>query len=157
MPGGREEQRAQGAAAACPGALGGPEEPLPVGVLEREAAAQDLQEHAAELPGGDVVQQRVHHRAEVEEDVGDGKEGDVGSEVGDGPVLLGFSSSHDPPDLVWHPANRQSGDDQSCGQTEQERGLHTWEKTHKILSVLHLLVRKWYQFFSVLLDSFLCQ
>uniref|UniRef100_A0A8C0ZBQ0 Uncharacterized protein n=1 Tax=Cyanistes caeruleus TaxID=156563 RepID=A0A8C0ZBQ0_CYACU len=99
------------------------EEPLPVGVLEGEAAAQDLQEHAAELPGGDVVQQRVHHRAEVEEDVGDGKEGDVGSEVGVGPVLLGFSSSHDPSDLVWHPANRQGHNDQSCGQRERERGL----------------------------------
>uniref|UniRef100_A0A674GRF0 Uncharacterized protein n=1 Tax=Taeniopygia guttata TaxID=59729 RepID=A0A674GRF0_TAEGU len=98
-------------------------EPLLVGVLQGEAAAQHLQEHAAELPGRDVVQQRVHHRAEVEEDVGDGKEGDVGFEVGDGPVLLWFSSSHDPSDLVWHPANRQSGNDQSCGQREQERGL----------------------------------
>uniref|UniRef100_A0A8D2QD85 Uncharacterized protein n=1 Tax=Zonotrichia albicollis TaxID=44394 RepID=A0A8D2QD85_ZONAL len=88
------------------------QEPLPVGVLQREAAAQHLQEHAAELLRGDVVQQRVHHRAEVEEDVGDGKEGHVGSEVGVGPVLLGFGGCHDPPDLVGHPANRQSGDDQ---------------------------------------------
>uniref|UniRef100_A0A8C5X495 Uncharacterized protein n=1 Tax=Malurus cyaneus samueli TaxID=2593467 RepID=A0A8C5X495_9PASS len=97
------------------------EEPLPVGVLQREAAAQHLQEHAAELLRGDVVQQRVHHRAEVEEDVGDGKEGDVGFEVGHGPVLLGFGSSHDPLHLVGHPANRQSGDDQPCGQKEQQR------------------------------------
>uniref|UniRef100_A0A8C3QZZ9 Uncharacterized protein n=1 Tax=Cyanoderma ruficeps TaxID=181631 RepID=A0A8C3QZZ9_9PASS len=96
---------------------------LPVGMLEAEAAAQHLQEHAAELLRGDVVQQRVHHRAEVEEDVGDGKEDDVGFEVGDGPVLLGLSCSHDPPDLVWHPANRQSRDDQSCGQTESLRHM----------------------------------
>lgn len=156
-PGGREEQRAQGAAAPLLGALVGPEEPLLVGVLESQAAAQHLQEHAAELPRGDVVQQRVHHRAEVEEDVGDGKEGDVGSEVGDGPVLLRFSSCHDPSDLVWHPAKRQSDNDQSCGHREQQRGLHTWGNTHEILSVLHLLVRKWYQFFSVSLDSFFCQ
>uniref|UniRef100_A0A8C5JSV6 Uncharacterized protein n=1 Tax=Junco hyemalis TaxID=40217 RepID=A0A8C5JSV6_JUNHY len=79
------------------------QEPLPVGVLQREAAAQHLQEHAAELLRGDVVQQRVHHRAEVEEDVGDGKEGHVGLEVGVGPVLLGFGGCHDPPDLDGHP------------------------------------------------------
>uniref|UniRef100_A0A8D2NPF2 Uncharacterized protein n=1 Tax=Zosterops lateralis melanops TaxID=1220523 RepID=A0A8D2NPF2_ZOSLA len=104
---------------------------LPVGVLEVEAAAQHLQEHAAELLGGDVVQQRVHHRAEVEEDVGDGKEADVGFQVGRGPVMLGLSSSHDPLDLVWHPANRQSRDDQSCGQREQERGAVPYMKTQR--------------------------
>uniref|UniRef100_A0A8U7NCX1 Uncharacterized protein n=1 Tax=Corvus moneduloides TaxID=1196302 RepID=A0A8U7NCX1_CORMO len=92
-------------------------EPLPVGMLQGEAAAQHLQEHAAELLRGDVVQQRVHHRAEVEEDVGDGKEGDVGFEVGDGPVLLWFST------------NRQSGNDQSCGQREQERSAYVGEDT----------------------------
>uniref|UniRef100_A0A803WEJ7 Uncharacterized protein n=1 Tax=Ficedula albicollis TaxID=59894 RepID=A0A803WEJ7_FICAL len=101
-------------------------EALPVGVLQGEAAAQHLQEHAAELPRGDVVQQRVHHRAEVEEDVGDGEQGDVGVEVGDGPVLLWFRGSHDPSDLVRHPAKRQGRDDQSCGHRERERGRHTW-------------------------------
>uniref|UniRef100_A0A8C3TKJ8 Uncharacterized protein n=1 Tax=Catharus ustulatus TaxID=91951 RepID=A0A8C3TKJ8_CATUS len=100
-------------------------EPLLVGVLEAEPAAQHLQEHAAELLRRDVVQQRVHHRAEVEEDAGDGVEGDVGFEVGGGPVLLWFSSSHDLFDLARHPAKRQSGNDQSCGHREQERGLHT--------------------------------
>uniref|UniRef100_A0A8B9QG12 Uncharacterized protein n=1 Tax=Apteryx owenii TaxID=8824 RepID=A0A8B9QG12_APTOW len=108
---------------------------LLVGVLERQVAAQDLQEHAAELLRRDVVQQGVHHRAQVEEGVGDGKKSDVRSEVGDGPVLLRFNSSHDPSNLVWHPAYCQSRNDQPWVQKEEERVCTCGKKNHKILSI----------------------
>uniref|UniRef100_A0A8C0HIG1 Uncharacterized protein n=1 Tax=Buteo japonicus TaxID=224669 RepID=A0A8C0HIG1_9AVES len=85
-------------------------------------AAEDLQKHAAELLRRDVVQEGVHHRAEVEEGIGDGKKSDVRSEVGDSPVLLWFRSSHDPSNLVWHPAYCQSCNNQSCEQKEEEGG-----------------------------------
>uniref|UniRef100_A0A8C4P8U4 Secreted protein n=1 Tax=Dromaius novaehollandiae TaxID=8790 RepID=A0A8C4P8U4_DRONO len=86
---------------------------LLVGVLECQVAAEDLQEDAAELLRRDVVQQGVHHRAQVEEGVSDGKKSDVRSEVGDRPVLLRLNSSHDPSDLVWHPAYCQGCNNQS--------------------------------------------
>lgn len=90
-------------------------------MLYCQVAAEHLQEHAAELLRGDVVQEGVHHRAEVEEDVSDGKKSDVRPEVRDSPVLLWFSSSHDPSNLVWHPAYCQSCNNQSCEQKEEER------------------------------------
>jgi len=103
-------------------------------MLYGQAAAEDLQEHAAELLRRDVVQEGVHHRAEVEEGVGNGKKSDVRSEVGDSPLLLWFGSSHDPSHLVWHPADRQSCNNQSCEQRERERSVNTWGKKHEILS-----------------------
>uniref|UniRef100_A0A8C3K691 Uncharacterized protein n=1 Tax=Calidris pygmaea TaxID=425635 RepID=A0A8C3K691_9CHAR len=104
-------------------------------MLYCQAAAEDLQKHTAELLRRDVVEEGVHHRAEVEEDVCDGEKSDVRSEVGDSPVLLWFSSSHDPSDLVWHPAYCQSCNNQSCQQKEEERSVHTWGKNHKIFSI----------------------
>lgn len=113
-------------------------------MLNCQVAAEDLQKHTAELLRRDVVQEGVHHRAEVEEGVGYGKKNDVRSEVGDGPVLLWFSSSHDPSNLVRHPAYCQSCNNQSCEQKEEEGGVHTWGKNtiKYLVSVLHLLVRK---------------
>uniref|UniRef100_A0A8B9RU42 Uncharacterized protein n=1 Tax=Accipiter nisus TaxID=211598 RepID=A0A8B9RU42_9AVES len=96
---------------------------LLVGMLNCQVAAEDLQKHTAELLRRDVVQEGVHHRAEVEEGVGYGKKNDVCSEVGDSPVLLWFSSSHDPSNLVWHPAYCQSCNNQSCEQKEEEGGV----------------------------------
>lgn len=90
-------------------------------MLYGQVAAEDLQKHAAELLRGDVVQQGVHHGAEVEEDVRDGKKSDVRSEVGDSPVLLWFRSSHDPSNLVWHPAYCQSCNNKPCEQKEKHR------------------------------------
>lgn len=90
-------------------------------MLYGQVAAQDLQKHAAELLRGDVVQQGVHHGAEVEEAVSYGKKSDVRSEVGDSPVLLWFRSSHDPSNLVWHPAYCQGCNNQPCEQTEKHR------------------------------------
>uniref|UniRef100_A0A8B9GL78 Uncharacterized protein n=1 Tax=Amazona collaria TaxID=241587 RepID=A0A8B9GL78_9PSIT len=102
---------------------------LLVGMLYGQAAAKDLQEHAAELLRRDIVQEGVHHRAEIEEDVGNGEKSDVCSKVGDGPVLLWFSSSHDPSNLVWHPAYGQSCNNQSCKQKEEEVCTYGKKKT----------------------------
>uniref|UniRef100_A0A669PFM4 Uncharacterized protein n=1 Tax=Phasianus colchicus TaxID=9054 RepID=A0A669PFM4_PHACC len=91
-----------------------------VGMLYRQVAAEDLQKHTAELLRRDSVQQGVHHRTEVEENISNGKKNDVSPEVGDSPVLLWFSSSHDPSNLVWHPAYCQGCNNQSCEQKEGE-------------------------------------
>uniref|UniRef100_A0A803SUM3 Uncharacterized protein n=1 Tax=Anolis carolinensis TaxID=28377 RepID=A0A803SUM3_ANOCA len=72
----------------------------------------DLKEDGPELLGGDVVEQWVHDGAEVEESVCDGEEGDVHSEVGDGPVLLRSSST-----------NGQSCNNQSCN-SQWHKGLN---------------------------------
>lgn len=85
---------------------------LLVGMWQRQPAAQHLPEHAAELLRGHVVQQRVDHRAQVKEGVREGKKDHVRLEVGLGPVVLGSGRSHDPPNLVGHPADGQRHNDQ---------------------------------------------
>lgn len=85
---------------------------LLVGVQQRQTAAQNLPEHLAELLRGHVVQKRVDDRAQVEEDVREGEEGHVRPEVGPRPVVLGFGRSHDPPNLVRHPADSQGHNNQ---------------------------------------------
>uniref|UniRef100_A0A8C9DEJ4 Uncharacterized protein n=1 Tax=Prolemur simus TaxID=1328070 RepID=A0A8C9DEJ4_PROSS len=123
--GGGEEQRAAGGARAGGAGAGAGERaqpPLLVGVRQRQAAAQHLRERPAELLRRHVVQQRVDHRAEVEERVREGQEGHVRPEVGPRPVVLGFGRSHDPPNLVGHPANGQGHDDQPwAGESRGER------------------------------------
>lgn len=74
--------------------------------------AEHLPEHAAELLRGHVVQERVEDGAQVEEGVREGEEGHVRPEVGPRPVVLGFGCSHDPPDLVRHPADGQGHNNQ---------------------------------------------
>uniref|UniRef100_A0A452TF11 Uncharacterized protein n=2 Tax=Ursus TaxID=9639 RepID=A0A452TF11_URSMA len=122
--------------------------PAVVGVGQRQAAAEHLAEHPAELLRGHVVQQRVDDGAQVEEGVGEGQEDHVGPEVGFGPVVLGFGRRHNPPHLVRHPADSQDR------QEQHERS----NARNKILSapVLCLLARKWCQFFNVALDRFAC-
>uniref|UniRef100_A0A8C0H3N9 Uncharacterized protein n=1 Tax=Chelonoidis abingdonii TaxID=106734 RepID=A0A8C0H3N9_CHEAB len=79
----------------------------------------------SELLRRDVVQEWVYHRTEVKEGVCNGKKGDICSEVGHSPVLLRFSSSHDPSNLIRHPTYCQSGNNQSCDQRERERTCET--------------------------------
>uniref|UniRef100_A0A8C3FVV9 Secreted protein n=1 Tax=Chrysemys picta bellii TaxID=8478 RepID=A0A8C3FVV9_CHRPI len=67
-----------------------------VGMFYRQSATEDL----------DVVQEW---------------KGDIRSEVGHSPVLLRFSGSHDPSNLIWHPTYCQSGNNQSCEQRGRER------------------------------------
>lgn len=55
---------------------------------------QNLHEYVPELPRGQVVEERVEDRAEVEEGVGHGVEDDVAPEVGNGPVGFGHSGHH---------------------------------------------------------------
>uniref|UniRef100_A0A8C7E8C4 Uncharacterized protein n=1 Tax=Nothoprocta perdicaria TaxID=30464 RepID=A0A8C7E8C4_NOTPE len=93
---------------------------LLAGVLERQAAAQHLHEDAAELPRRHVVEQRVHHRAQVEEGVGHGQQRDVRVEVGHRPVLLGLRRGHDPAHLVGQPAHGQRGHDEPCAWKERQ-------------------------------------
>lgn len=81
-----QQQGLQGAARGGDGAL--------VDVLDGEAAPQHLDEDAPELPGRQVVEERVEHGAEVEEGVGYRVKDDVGSEVGNGPLGLGLGGHH---------------------------------------------------------------
>ncbi|KAJ1065652.1 hypothetical protein K5549_021720, partial [Capra hircus] len=81
---------------------------LLVGVRQRQVAAQHLPEHASELLRGHVVQKWVDDGAQVEE----GEEDHVCPEVGLGPVVLGCSRGHDPPNLVGHPADGQGHNNQ---------------------------------------------
>lgn len=117
-PGSEAEERAAraGAVGGGGGGRGGggqaAQAPLLVGVRQGQAAAQHLPEHGAELPRGHVVQQRVDDRAQVEEGVGEREQDHVRLEVGPGPVVLGPGGSHDPPDLVGHPADGQGQNDQ---------------------------------------------
>uniref|UniRef100_A0A7M4E680 Uncharacterized protein n=1 Tax=Crocodylus porosus TaxID=8502 RepID=A0A7M4E680_CROPO len=97
----------------------GSQELLFVGMLDRQMTADDLQKHIPELLRRDVVQERVDYRTEVKESVSNGEKGDVRSEVGYRPVLLGLNSGHDPPNLVWHPTYCQSCNNQSCEQKEE--------------------------------------
>uniref|UniRef100_A0A674JH28 Uncharacterized protein n=1 Tax=Terrapene triunguis TaxID=2587831 RepID=A0A674JH28_9SAUR len=87
----------------------------------RQMATEDLYKYGSELLRRDVVQEWVYHRTEVKEGVCNGKKGDICSEVGHSPVLLRFSSSHDPSNLIWHPTYCQSGNNQSCEQRGRER------------------------------------
>lgn len=107
-----EEGAARRAGAGGRGGGVGAQVPAVVGVGQRQAAAEHLAEHPAELLRGHVVQQRVDDGAQVEEGVGEGQEDHVGPEVGFGPVVLGFGRRHNPPHLVRHPADSQGHDDQ---------------------------------------------
>ncbi|KAL4616638.1 hypothetical protein GN956_G21604, partial [Arapaima gigas] len=88
-----------------------PDVPL-VDVLDGESTAQHLDKHLAELLGGQVVEERVQHGAEVEEGVRDGVQDDVAPEVRHVPVHLAPGRRHEAPDLVGHPAGGQTADDQ---------------------------------------------
>uniref|UniRef100_A0ABI7Z174 Uncharacterized protein n=1 Tax=Felis catus TaxID=9685 RepID=A0ABI7Z174_FELCA len=83
-----------------------------IGVWQRQAAAEHLPEHPAELLRGHVVQERVDDRAQVEESVGEGEEDHVRPEVGLCPVVLGFGCGHNPPHLIRHPADSQGHNNQ---------------------------------------------
>nr|BAE88517.1 unnamed protein product [Macaca fascicularis] len=112
-PGRDEEQRALHEAGAVRGGVRvGAQALLVVGVLQRQAAAQHLHEHPPKLLRGHRVQERVDDRAEVEERVREGEEDHVRPEVGPRPVVLGFGCSHDPPNLVGHPAYSQCHNNQ---------------------------------------------
>uniref|UniRef100_A0A5F4W4C0 Uncharacterized protein n=1 Tax=Callithrix jacchus TaxID=9483 RepID=A0A5F4W4C0_CALJA len=103
---------------------------LVVGMLQRQATAQHLHEHPAELLRGHRVQERVDHRAEVEERVREGEEDHVRPEVGPRPVVLGFGCSHDPPNLVGHPAYGQCHNNQPwAGTSRSGEGERRQRKT----------------------------
>lgn len=84
-----------------------------VDVLDGEAAPQDLDEHLPELSGGQVVEERVDDRAEVEEGVGHGLQNHVAAEERGGPAGLGQHCHHDTADLHGQPAEHQGGHDES--------------------------------------------
>lgn len=97
----------------CAVAGGGGDRAL-VGVLDGEAAPQDLQENLPELPGGQVVEEGIDDRAEVEEGVAHGVEKHVGPEEGGGPPGLGQRRHHQAADLHGEPAEHQGGHDEAC-------------------------------------------
>lgn len=74
---------------------------------------QNLHEYIPELPGGEVVEERVEDRAEVEEGVGHGVEDDVAPEVFNGPVGLGHSGHHKTANLVGKPAYHQGSNNEN--------------------------------------------
>uniref|UniRef100_A0A3Q3XMB5 Uncharacterized protein n=1 Tax=Mola mola TaxID=94237 RepID=A0A3Q3XMB5_MOLML len=79
-----------------------------VDVFDGEAAPQHLDENLPELPGGQVVEQRVDDGAEVEEGVGHRVENDVAPEVEASPTGLRNGSHHEATDLVGKPAQQRS-------------------------------------------------
>uniref|UniRef100_A0A3Q2ZTC8 Uncharacterized protein n=1 Tax=Kryptolebias marmoratus TaxID=37003 RepID=A0A3Q2ZTC8_KRYMA len=93
-----------------------------VGVLDDEAAAQHLNKHLPELPGGHVVQERVENGAEVEEGVAHKVERGDSPQVGRRPVGLGDGGHHETKDLVGEPAHHQRSNDE------------TWKKSRKYAS-----------------------
>lgn len=84
-----------------------------VDVFNSEVAPQHLDKDLPELPGGQVVKERVEYRAEVEKGVGHRVEGDVAPEEGDSPAGLGHGSHHKTTDLVGKPANHQGSHDET--------------------------------------------
>lgn len=82
-------------------------------MFDGEAAPQHLEKNLPELPGGQVVEERINDGAEVEEAVGHGVEGDVAPKEGQSPVRLGHSSHHEPTDLIRKPADHQGGHDET--------------------------------------------
>uniref|UniRef100_A0A8C2WWK9 Uncharacterized protein n=1 Tax=Cyclopterus lumpus TaxID=8103 RepID=A0A8C2WWK9_CYCLU len=84
-----------------------------VDVFDGEAAPQHLNEHLPELPGGEVVEERVEDGAQVEEGVGHGVESDVAPEEGNGPAGLGHGGHHQTTDLVGEPAHHQRAHDET--------------------------------------------
>uniref|UniRef100_A0A3Q3H1K3 Uncharacterized protein n=1 Tax=Labrus bergylta TaxID=56723 RepID=A0A3Q3H1K3_9LABR len=84
-----------------------------VDVFDGEAAPQHLHEHLPELSGGEVVEERVEDRAEVEERVGHRVESDVAPEVRNGPAGLWNGRHHETTNLVWKPADHQRSHDET--------------------------------------------
>uniref|UniRef100_A0A8C1V4S0 Uncharacterized protein n=1 Tax=Cyprinus carpio TaxID=7962 RepID=A0A8C1V4S0_CYPCA len=82
-----------------------------VSVLQRQTAQERLQERRAELARGQVIQQRVQHRAQVEEAVGHRIKLHVAAQVTHGPRRLGHRRRHQPADLIGHPAHEQNWTD----------------------------------------------
>lgn len=82
-------------------------------MFDGEAAAQHLDENLPELSGGEVVEERVEHGAEVEEGVGHRMEGDVAPEVGNGPAGLWHGGHHQATDLGGKPAHHQGCHDEA--------------------------------------------
>uniref|UniRef100_A0A3Q1BYF8 Uncharacterized protein n=1 Tax=Amphiprion ocellaris TaxID=80972 RepID=A0A3Q1BYF8_AMPOC len=78
-----------------------------VDVFNGEFAPQHLDKHLPELPGGQVVEERIDDGAEVEEGVGHRVEGDVAPEVGSSPAGLGQGGHHQTPNLAGKPAHHQ--------------------------------------------------
>lgn len=76
-------------------------------MFDGEAATQHLDKNVPELSGGEVVEERVEDRAEVEEGVSHRMESDVAPKVGSSPAGLGHSSHHETTNLVWKPAYHQ--------------------------------------------------
>lgn len=84
-----------------------------VDVFDGEAAPQHLDKNLPELPGGQVVEERIEDGAEVEEGVGHRVESDVAAKVGSSPAGLGHDSHHEATDLVGKPAKHQGGHDET--------------------------------------------
>lgn len=82
-------------------------------MFDGQVASQHLDEDLPELSGGQVVEERVDDRAEVEEGVGHRPEGDVAPEEGDGPAGLWHGGHHEAADLVGKPAHHQGGHDET--------------------------------------------
>uniref|UniRef100_A0A3B5BC55 Uncharacterized protein n=1 Tax=Stegastes partitus TaxID=144197 RepID=A0A3B5BC55_9TELE len=106
-----------------------------VDVFDGEFAPQHLDKHLPELPGGEVVEERIDNGAEVEEAVGHRVEGDVAPEVGSGPAGLGQGGHHQTPNLVGNPAHRQRSYDEAWGTVrntkDEKKEGNTDRKTTK--------------------------
>lgn len=78
-----------------------------------------MEKHFPELSGGEVVEERVDYRAEIEKGVGDGVQRDVAVEVGHSPAGFGNRGHHETTDLVGEPAHHQRANN----QTQEYDGL----------------------------------
>lgn len=123
----RSQQRPEGAQGDMGGS--GVGKRASVDVLDGEAAAQDLDEDLPELSGGQVVQERIDDRAEVEEGVGHRLENHVAVEERGGPAGLGQRRHHNATDLHGQPAQHQGGHNQ------------TWKK-HPVVSIFTVRLKK---------------
>lgn len=90
-------------------------------MFDGEAAPQHLEENLPELPGGQVVEERINDGAEVEEAVGHGVECDVAPKEGQSPVRLGHGSHHEATDLIRKPAEHQGGHDETWGGEKKKK------------------------------------
>lgn len=83
-----------------------------VDVFDGEAAPQHLDKNLPELSGGQVVQERVDDRAEVEEGVSHRVESHIAVEERQSPPGLGQRCHHNATDLDGEPAQHQRGNNE---------------------------------------------
>uniref|UniRef100_A0A8C5RP03 Uncharacterized protein n=1 Tax=Laticauda laticaudata TaxID=8630 RepID=A0A8C5RP03_LATLA len=81
-----------------------------VGMFYGQATSEDLKKDFPEVLGGNVVQEWIHYRTKIKEDVCYGEENDICPEIRDCPVLLG-------------PTYCQCCNNQTCKEGEEKSNL----------------------------------